>query len=113
MTIMDDTNVGVSTRSTNESSRSFTIPTLASIQGSIETTIRTSNNIIHGSPGVTTTTRATAAETTARAPRRCPAPTTTEQANVNVKRRSTTFTQSQINLILEHALVDYTQTQIK
>ena len=100
MTMIEDSTIGVSTRNTNVSSRSFTSPTLSSIQRSNETTIRSSNNIPR-SPGVTTTTRATAAETSARAPRRRPAPTTTEQANVNVKRRSTTFTQSQINLIFD------------
>lgn len=105
MTITDDTNVAetesepLRTRTTNVGPQSYTIPTMTSIDGLNEVTVRPSNNVINRSPVPTTTTRATATVNSARAPRRRPAPTstTTEQP----KRRSTTFTQSQINTLLD------------
>ena len=112
MTIMDDSNVAetfsetIRTRNTTVGPRSYSIPTLSSIQGSNEVTVRPSNNVINRSPVVTTTTCGTVKVNTvnsARAPRRRTAPssTTTEQVNANLKRRSTTFTQNQIDTLLD------------
>jgi len=101
---MNDTSDYAETRS-NVAPRSYTIPSLASILNETtvrtnETTVRPSNTVTNRCPDVTTTTHSTVTVNSARAPRRRPAPssTATEQA---VKRKSTTFTQSQIDLLLD------------